>query len=160
MQSFLPKDQSKARPIMDKDNQIVGYYVDEFNEFYIPNEIQDFESDAINEIIIHAIKTFAKEVVAEFKNINSWIKSPNKDRLKENIVKFLSRDKERLVQTLKNEVEHREERIRHYTRERSEERRVGKECRSRWARDQEKEKREGERRSRLSTDEKSWNTSR
>lgn len=117
MQSFLPKDQSKARPIMDKDNQIVGYYVDEFNEFYIPNEIQDFESDAINEIIIHAIKTFAKEVVAEFKNINSWIKSPNKDRLKENVVKYLSRDKERLVQSLKDEVEHREERIRHYTRE-------------------------------------------
>lgn len=117
MQSFIPKDQSIARPIMDKDNQIVGYYVDEFNEFYIPNEIHDFESDEIFEIIIHAIKTFTKEVVAEFKNINSWMKSPDKDRLREEVIKYLSRDKERTIQALKNDIEYIEDRIKEITRE-------------------------------------------
>jgi hypothetical protein len=100
---------------MDDTNQIVGYFSERHNEFYIPFTIDELDPADSTNIILYAIKILVETVFAEYKNRNSWMKSKNKEGLLTNLTQYLSHDRAEEINQLKRTINELESRIRNYT---------------------------------------------
>jgi hypothetical protein len=114
---WLPKDQTYAVPVMDASNQILGFYNEKHAEYYIPYTLDDLNPEDAREIILYSIKGFANNVLAEYRNHNSWVKTKNKESLLEMVKTNLSQDQTNLVNNLENRIRELEQYIQTYTRE-------------------------------------------
>lgn len=104
VESILVKTIDYAMPINSSHGQVIGFYSEKYNEFYVPFVIDELDEEIVNDIVTYVMKQFKENVLDEFINVNSWVRSKQKDALKSRVEAHLSQGKEYRVRELKAQI--------------------------------------------------------
>jgi len=117
IEAMMYKSTYYATPLVDEKQQVIGFYSERYNEFYVPFNIDELDAEIVDDILIYVLTKFKELILDEFVNKDSWLKSKQKDALHQRVVEHLSKGKESRVRDLKMNITDAESNIERRTRE-------------------------------------------